>query len=245
MAFDDVERTLQKRLREQEVKPREAAWEAIETRLGPEPLRRGRPAWLLPVAAAATLALMIGSLWFLSTPEAMPVGEPVVDTPARPALSPSASAPGVEIPQQDRPDGENQPREPVEATLIGVAPVEPEGDGLESNWAAAGEGPFLQAGDTAGLSDLIAQHLDSVFTQVTIMEEGRGAVTDTEIDSLLRQAQLAIARQSRQDTVPGVDAMALLSEAEQELDRSFREQILEKLRSGFRKVRTAVADRNQ
>jgi len=38
--------------------------------------------------------------------------------------------------------------------------------------------------------------------------------------------------------------MALLTEVEGELDQSFRDQIFEKLKSGFLKVRTAVADRN-
>ena len=41
-----------------------------------------------------------------------------------------------------------------------------------------------------------------------------------------------------------VDAMALLAEAETEMDQTFREQLFIKLKNGFNKVRTAVADRN-
>jgi len=41
-----------------------------------------------------------------------------------------------------------------------------------------------------------------------------------------------------------VDASALLLEAEQELDRSFRDQIFDALKSGYLKAKTAVANRN-
>ena len=41
-----------------------------------------------------------------------------------------------------------------------------------------------------------------------------------------------------------VDAVALLNEVEVELDQSFRDQIFDRLKTGFMKVRTALADRN-
>jgi hypothetical protein len=41
-----------------------------------------------------------------------------------------------------------------------------------------------------------------------------------------------------------VEAIALLNQAEDELDQSFRDHIFEALKDGFFKVRTAVASRN-
>jgi hypothetical protein len=245
MALDDVEKQWQKRLREREVKPREAAWDAIEARLGPEPLKRSRRPWLWPMAAAAGLALAMGYFWFLTTPEPLPGGEPVVENPTTAAPSPAPQPEVLQPLQQDRPDKENQPHKPAGPSLTRVSDGEQSRPGLAADRDLAGLEPSLGVPDTAGLSELIARQLDTVLTQVAFLEEGRGTVTDAEIDSLLGQAQVAIARQSQNDSVPGVNALALLGEAEQELDRSFREQILEKLRSGFQKVRTAVADRDQ
>ena len=69
-------------------------------------------------------------------------------------------------------------------------------------------------------------------------------VTDAEVDSLLHKAQEDILRQRLFNRDNTVDAMALLTEVEEELDQSFRDQIFQSLKAGFLKVRTAVADRN-
>ncbi|CAN0604335.1 unnamed protein product, partial [Ectocarpus sp. 12 AP-2014] len=69
-------------------------------------------------------------------------------------------------------------------------------------------------------------------------------VTDAEVDSLLTRAQDEILRDKIFNKDKSVDAMALLTEVEDELDKSFRDQIFDSLKAGFIKVRTAVADRN-
>ncbi len=71
-----------------------------------------------------------------------------------------------------------------------------------------------------------------------------GQLADAAVEQLLRDARQEILaeRSARQQTT--VDAMALLSEVETDLDRSFRDQIFEKLKAGYTRVRTAIADRN-
>ena len=91
---------------------------------------------------------------------------------------------------------------------------------------------------------MISEQLDAVVAQVDAMESEGALVTDAEIDSLLQQAQEAIAQKRRVTSEGRVDAMALLDQAEFELDRSFREDIFEKLKSGFNKVRLAMAHKN-
>jgi len=92
--------------------------------------------------------------------------------------------------------------------------------------------------------EIINSKLEEVFAKVNLLETNKSTLTDMEVDSLLRQAQKEILteRLFREDMT--VDATALLSEVEDELDHSFRDQIFEKLKTGFNKVRTAVADRN-
>jgi len=90
---------------------------------------------------------------------------------------------------------------------------------------------------------LINAKVAEVLAKVAIMEQS-STVTDEEVDSLLQQAQHDILKQKLFRTDASVDAMALLTEVEDELDQSFRDQIFNSLKAGFIKVRTAVADRN-
>lgn len=82
-----------------------------------------------------------------------------------------------------------------------------------------------------------------VLVQVNKMEQS-AEITDAEVDSLLLKAQQDILREQLFTSNQTVNAMALLTEVEEELDQSFRDQIFNKLKTGFLKVRTAVADRN-
>jgi outer membrane protein assembly factor BamA len=92
---------------------------------------------------------------------------------------------------------------------------------------------------------LIAQKVEEVVAQVEILENAQQDVTDAEVDSLLRAAQRQILTDKLFSDGGSVDAMSLLAEVEDELDESFRDQIFDALKSGYLKLRTAVADRNQ
>nr|WP_299384914.1 hypothetical protein [Allomuricauda sp.] len=91
---------------------------------------------------------------------------------------------------------------------------------------------------------LIAQKVNEVMAQVTHLESIQQEVSDAEVDSLLRAAQREILTESLVSASGTVDAMALLTEVEDELDASFRDQIFDALKDGYFKLRTAVADRN-
>ena len=92
--------------------------------------------------------------------------------------------------------------------------------------------------------EIINTKLLQVLAQVDALEYDNEELTDAEVDSLLRRAQEEILIDKLFRENHSIDAMALLSEVESELDKSFRDQIFESLKSGFFKVRTAVADRN-
>ncbi len=94
------------------------------------------------------------------------------------------------------------------------------------------------------LSDnLLNAKIAEVVAQVALLEQA-AQLTDSEVDSLLLIAQQDILRQRIFNGDKTVDAMALLTEVEDELDQSFRDQIFQSLKTGFLKVKTAVADRN-
>ncbi len=84
-----------------------------------------------------------------------------------------------------------------------------------------------------------------VVSQVASLEDSGAMVEDEVIDSLLRSAQEQLLQERAASASPKVDAMALLSEVEGDLNRSFRDQLFDKLKEGYLKVRTAVVYRNQ
>ena len=92
---------------------------------------------------------------------------------------------------------------------------------------------------------LLDDKVNEVLNQVILMEEDKIAVTDAEVDSLLRNAQRELITNNQFTDQYGVNAADLLAGVEEELDQSFRDQVFEKLKQGFVKVRTAVADRNK
>ena len=93
-------------------------------------------------------------------------------------------------------------------------------------------------------NSIINVKIAEVVAQVAVLEQNNQSVSDAEIDSLLRSAQAQILKDQLFRKDASVDAMVLLADVEQELDRSFRDRIFDALKDGFVKVRTAVADRN-
>ncbi|PNQ73903.1 hypothetical protein C1T31_06145 [Hanstruepera neustonica] len=66
-------------------------------------------------------------------------------------------------------------------------------------------------------------------------------ILDSEIETLLSEAQLQIDAESVKRSV---DANSLLQDVEDDLEQSFRDKVFETIKTNFKKVKTAVADRN-
>lgn len=84
-----------------------------------------------------------------------------------------------------------------------------------------------------------------VVAEIKKLESEGNQVTESEIDSLLKQAERDILKQRiYNQTTRTVDADALLQDVEADLDQSFREKVFDNLKSSFNSVKTAVATRN-
>lgn len=97
----------------------------------------------------------------------------------------------------------------------------------------------------AQTNEVIDAKIAQLVEQMDFLEQNQVEVTNAEIDSLLRKAQQEILQEQLFLKNNSVDAMALLTQVEDEMDQSFRDQIFDALRDGFLKVRTAVATRNE
>lgn len=90
-----------------------------------------------------------------------------------------------------------------------------------------------------------AQKVQEVVAVINHLKTSGKMVTDTEIDSLLKNAQKEIlSNRLYNETTRTVDANALLQDVEADLQQSFRSKVFEALQSGYESVKTAVAQRN-
>lgn len=105
--------------------------------------------------------------------------------------------------------------------------------------------PLLDSKDSFVIADsVLDEKVAAIVKKTEFLKTLDYEVTDAEIDSLIREAQLEILTNRLFVSTKKVDALALLNEVEGELEKSFRDQIFKSLKSKFLKVKTAVADRN-
>ena len=250
MAPIEFEKELKKHLRSREVRPSAEAWQRIASRLDDEDPGQGRnPRWWMGLVAASIM-LLAALTFFWEQPEPLPGDGPVVGTPAGEIL---VEEPGPELKPMDL------IREPKEAILVAtsekeeskpsVLKEESKSENLQAPTQqlaeASPEEPFLSAEESDQISGLLAAQMDTIFSTVVAIEEVKEPVSDAQVEALLREAQQSILIQGGTEDRSSLEPSFLLAQAEDELDQTFREQILEKLRKEYTRIRNSVADRNK
>ncbi|WP_418510766.1 hypothetical protein [Corallibacter sp.] len=92
-----------------------------------------------------------------------------------------------------------------------------------------------------------ALSVQEVVAQIQELKEEKNHVTDAEIDKLLEDAEKKIKKRKHDYYIKEtnkVDATALLQDVEEGIEQSFRDKVFEALKTGYDKVKTAVAERN-
>ncbi len=232
---------IKKTIEERRIAPSPQAWEKISSRIGAEQ-KKSVNKWRIYAIAASFIGITVISIFLFK------MRTPIETTPR-----------AVDIQNQQeeslQPDKYNQIPLEVEHnhTQMIIADVEkaPIKDSSTVESVSMNvqktildvENYALEDGVLNNSEVLIAQKINEVAEQVALLETMNNNVSDAEVDSLLRAAQRQILSERIFDSEK-VDAMALLTEVEDELDDSFRDQIFEALKDGYLKLRTAVADRN-
>lgn len=90
------------------------------------------------------------------------------------------------------------------------------------------------------------QKIQEVVAQIQNLERQDKDISEEEIDQLLQQAESQIdKKQLYNQSTKTVDANSLLQDVEMELEQSFRDKVLEALKSGYETVKVAVIQRNE
>lgn len=248
MAPNKFEKYIKKQLQEREIPPSAAAWKRISEQL--EVTENPKPKSFFRYGIAAEfVGLLVISIWYFSTKEPLADTQTVVtETSTDPLEKEQKSQSTLEekIPQNQIVASEETI--PKKTTSNSALASQTSDDVVKT--------PFVDTVNnhkrvekvsiTSVVSEeLIDTKIAEIIAQVDLLEKENVFVTDAEIDMLLRKAQRELLENKIFLENDSVDAMALLADVEDELDKSFRDQIFDALKDGFVKVRTAVADRNK
>lgn len=244
MAPVEFEKQIKERLEERRIDPSSDAWIKISDRLERKTVSRKTHYYRYAVAAMI-VGVLLSVYWIYQLPEKSPLDVvPVVESPATSPKEKNTNESGSDniSPTAVVNDSREEGLKAAEKEFQDQEQVSKKTDHFASqdikNVSIAVEAEH----DTDALIDA---KIDEVVAQVTSIEEDREAITAAEVDSLLRNAQRELLADKEFKEVRTVDASSLLAGVEDELDKSFRDQVFEKLKAGFIKVRTAVADRNK
>jgi hypothetical protein len=87
--------------------------------------------------------------------------------------------------------------------------------------------------------------LNDVVAEIKRLQTENSVVSETEIDSLLKQAERDILKyRIYKENSKTIDANALLQDVETDLEQSFRTRVFEALLNNYETVKIAVANRN-
>jgi hypothetical protein len=255
MEPNNFEKHIKKQLEKREIPPSSQAWQKVVDRLDVTPRPRSNRFFWYGIAASFAGLLVISLVyWGSQRPIANPDIEVVdtdkensrVDDTLKKARDEKTFQDGNPVVDANGDlDAEKPLEEPISFPNEEKTIKEENLEDIKTIIASANT-----KGDTEteilskDSEDIINAKIAEVVAQVDVLKQKNRTVSDSEVDSLLQKAQREIIAEKLFRDNGKVDAMALLTEVEDELDQSFRDHIFERLKTGFMRVRTAVADRN-
>ncbi|NOY47737.1 MAG: hypothetical protein GXO84_06000 [Chlorobi bacterium] len=260
MAPIKFENDLKDKLEQRKLQPSAAAWKNLQERLDANQNKRNNKGyWRLAIAASFVGILIISSIFFnknqsdtieptlVNTEEQqMPKVNDKVVLPIKKETEIVAENPKT---KKDKPvtkksltnkasESNSQLQQKQKALIKGetkviVAQTETKRDTKET---------AVKPMEKLSFEDIKIQE---IVAQVEALKKVNNIVSDAEINALLDQAQKEITlHKLYNETTKKVDANALLEDVEADLEQSFRERAFKAIKSGYKYVKTAVAERN-
>lgn len=247
--MEKLEKHIRNTLGQREITPSPQAWERISGELEGERTRNNKKFPFIAIAASVLAILALSILVFMVKSEEDKTNSLAdVEESNEPQLENDVSVPTI-LNEKDGELVETNSKE-IENTSVtnnkAVIPVENNNKVTSIQSALEPQEKVALIADSEFSKEVITLKMNEVLAEVIAMENDSVQVTDAEIDSLLMIAQRQLLTKGMSNESPnGVNALALLNEVELELLESDRNQLFDKLRESFFKLRTAVADRNK
>lgn len=228
MERSNFDNALMEQLERRKIMPSDAAWKKLEAQLTAQNQPQKRNTKTYYWIAASLAILMISAGYFLNITN---------DKTNIPVVERHKKAKAIPAQEQEVVSSENtvpvQKEHIKESTVTKSARHTQEAAVLHKQTETSGSTAMAQALKEEEKSDNATADMQ------------REAMAIAETRTLLAQARIAIAaEQLQKDSLSSVNAMALLADVEEELDRRFKDKVFEALKENFYKLKTAVATRN-
>ncbi|MET6991541.1 hypothetical protein [Sediminicola arcticus] len=254
MAPMKFEEKMKEKLDQRTIRPSDKAWETIVSQLNSHKgsSRKNSLLWY-GIAAGFTGIIFVSVIYFINQ-DPLPIDQfNVVDIEKltvpteKVPLGKSDAEQQMTLGSKENSVLKNEPKNTISNAVMNVKNSKKDYLNSRSNSDRAMD--IAQQAKKENLSaqtnEVISGKIVQLVEQMELLEKNQMEVTNAEIDSLLRRAQQEIIQEQLFQKGKTVDAYALLTQVEGEMDQSFRDQIFDALREGFFKVRTAVASRNE
>jgi len=257
MAPIKFEEQLKEKLEKRMIQPSPKAWNALANRLDNQNEKgNNRSFWWLGIAASIVGIILVTTFVF-DNPETK-ISEPIIvdiNNNEKPKTNAVVSE-DVEIQNQESDNDSKSEikltnkQEVVSQKAKSLEPISPKKEmnikeAVVSNDIKVEEQAQIATETLLSTSDFEQAKLNDVVAEINRLNAENHGVSETEIDSLLKQAEREIfTNRIYNENTKTVDASALLQDVEADLEQSFRSRVFEALKSGYVTVKTAVAERN-
>jgi len=249
--MEKLEKHIKEKLDKRKISPSDAAWQRVEASLNPAITNNKKSTYWYAIAASL-VGLLIISILFFNTQNKEVSSPEIVDVEKESTVNEikktnNAVVDKTLLKKENDAALQQKENELMEHGITLKQELEGKNIAITSANSAQEKREVIQDSFVAAKSQdfIIDQKVNEVLETVIRLERKSTQISDAEVDSLLRAAQLDILKEKVFQKNGKVDAMALLTEVEDELDQSFRDKIFNKLKERLFKARTAVADRNQ
>ncbi len=249
MAPVNFDNEIKKTLEERTLKPSAEAWSKLESQLDEQPSNSNiSRTWWLAVAASL---IAIAWFWFnnesstnatekqqVEINEPADVSDPITEEAKilNEEITKAESNAVVNEEVEQKPAMNKVKKSETKAQLIQNEEVVAEVT-VDPNLEAAS--------DAVQEKSIEQQRIDAIVTQMKAIDSTDHWSIDNEVDALLAEAQRNIKLEKLyNEALNSIDSNALLEEIEDDLNQSFRAKVFEALKSSYKTVKTAVAERN-
>lgn len=256
MAPYKLEDNIREKLETREIKPSSDAWKKLEIKLDAEQPKKKTVGWYY-MAASFVGILVLASVFFSRNneePKSQIVNESIehqnLESQSEIITKDSEAA---EIVSEEINSEKVNTKAKKNGNADSIKPVQEKKSAVEKKFEknkviakATQEEKQSSNSETQSTKQedaLFNQKIDEVVASVKKLQQTSEEVTAREVEQLLNNARRDIQTQQILNS-PKVDATALLQDVEWELEKSFRDKVFDALGEGFRKIRTAVIERN-
>ncbi|WP_204346977.1 hypothetical protein [Psychroserpens algicola] len=263
MAPVKFENKIKDKLETRTIQPSDAAWDTLSSQLNTESKKQKRSMYFYFGIAASIVGVLVVTTLFFKSSEDQTIIPQVVETPVKvkqqePMTHTSENDVVITADSKQIDMEVNQrymiPQKESSAQNKHVANVSEDKHTNQSittikthNTGIVANVPVETVKEPVSINELTFEEAKAieVVERIKSIEVENGTVTDAEIENLLKQAEKEILRQRiYNETTRTVDADALLQDVEDDLEQSFRTRVFETLKSSYKTVKTAVAERN-